>query len=227
MSPESQMNQSKHSRTLETSNYNTKSFKSLNRNREDDDVEGSLLYLVRNCFKDMLAIEVNLEEAKRDLALRPDFTLAGAFNFFTGYSQSRLAADDLKIGFERLGIVCSVDEVQMYIERYDSDRDKKLGFWEFSNSLLPVETLVRDDLERRRAQFELSYETKELLRRTFRKLLDAESIVENLRQRIAREKAVSLRKAFDGMDWLGRGFLTNNEFKRVIEQIGQRVSSFH
>jgi len=34
----------------------------------------------------MIAIEVNLEEAKRDLALRPDFTLAGAFNFFTGYS---------------------------------------------------------------------------------------------------------------------------------------------
>jgi hypothetical protein len=86
MSPESHLNQSKQIRTLDASNYNTKSFRSLNRAKEDDDVEGSLLYLVRNCFKDMLAIEVNLEEAKRDLALRPDFTLAGAFNFFTGYS---------------------------------------------------------------------------------------------------------------------------------------------
>lgn len=99
----------------------------------------------------MIAIEVNLEEAKRDLALRPDFTLAGAFNFFTGYSQSRLNAEDLKIGFERLGIVCNIEDINVYIERYDSDRDQKLGFWEFSNSLLPVETLVRDDLERRRA----------------------------------------------------------------------------
>lgn len=50
-------------------------------------------------------------------------------------------------------------------------------------------------------------------------------MVENIRQRVAREKSVSLRKAFDGLDWLGRGFLTNNEFKRVIEQIGQRMSS--
>lgn len=71
----------------------------------------------------------------------------------------------------------------------------------------------------------MSFETKELLRRTFRKLIDAECMIENLRQRIARENSVSLRKAFDGMDWLGRGFLTNNEFKRVIEQIGQRMST--
>ncbi len=105
----------------------------------------------------------------------------------------------------------------MYIERYDTDRDARLGFWEFSNSLMPVETLIRDDLERRRAQFDLSFETKELLRRTFRKIIDAESMIENIRQRISRENSVSLRKAFDGIDWLGRGFLTNNEFKRVIE----------
>ncbi len=28
---------------------------------------------------------------------------------------------------------------------------------------------------------------------------------------------MSLRKAFDSLDWLGRGFLTNNEFKRAFE----------
>jgi hypothetical protein len=45
-----------------------------------------LIYLVRNCFKELLAIEASLEMSKKDLAIRPDFTLAGAFNFFTGYS---------------------------------------------------------------------------------------------------------------------------------------------
>lgn len=194
--------------------------RSSKRDKDSDDAEGSVLFLVRNCFKDLLSIELNIEQAKRELAMRSDFTLAGAFNFFSGYSQSRLSLDELRIGFERLGVVCDEDDVKMYIERYDTDRDMRLGFWEFSNSLMPVETLIRDDLERRRAQFDFSFETKELLRRTFRKLIDAESMIENIRQRISREPSVSLRKGFDGIDWLGRGFLTNNEFKRVIEQIG-------
>jgi Ca2+-binding EF-hand superfamily protein len=111
------------------------------------------------------------------------------------------------------------------VDRYDADRDGKLGFWEFSNALLPVETLVRDDLERRRAQFEMGYETKEILRRVFRKVIDTETIIESLRQRIARESSVQLRKAFDALDWLGRGFLTTNEFKRTFEQMGHRLSS--
>jgi hypothetical protein len=107
--------------------------------------------LIRNCFRDLLAIESGLELAKKELALRSDFTLAGAFNHFTGYSQDRLSIDDIFQGFERLGVVCDISDVKLLVERYDADRDGRLGFWEFSNSLLPVETLVRDDLERRRA----------------------------------------------------------------------------
>ena len=92
-----------------------------------------------------------------------------------------MCADDILLAFERLGVVCDISDVRLFVERYDADRDGKLGFWEFSNSLLPVDTLVRDDLERKRAQFDMSYETKEILRRTFRRLLDAETMIENLR----------------------------------------------
>ncbi len=119
--------------------------------RGDDDIDGSLLYLIRNIFKEILAVESGLEIAKKELAVRSDFTLAGAFNFFTGYSQSRITAEELLGGFERLGVICDISDIRLYVERYDADRDQRLGFWEFSNSLLPVDTLVRDDLERRKA----------------------------------------------------------------------------
>jgi Ca2+-binding EF-hand superfamily protein len=36
---------------------------------------------------------------------------------------------------------------------------------------------------------------------------------------------VNLRNAFDALDWLGRGFLTSNEFKRQFERISQRMST--
>ncbi|CDW85848.1 ef hand family protein [Stylonychia lemnae] len=221
----SRLNESLHKSRLNESQFTSSRADLRSPQRDNEEGEACLIYLIRNCFRDLLAIESGLELAKKELALRPDFTLAGAFNFFTGYSQDRLSSDEIFQGFERLGVVCDISDVKLYVERYDADRDNKLGFWEFSNSLLPVETIVRDDLERRRAQFDLSYETKELLRRTFRKLIDAETMIENLRQRIAREQSVSLRKAFDQIDWLGRGFLTNNEFKRSFENYGQRMSS--
>jgi hypothetical protein len=34
-----------------------------------------------------------------------------------------------------------------------------------------------------------------------------------------------LRYAFDSLDWLGRGFLTQNEFKRAFESISERLGS--
>ena len=61
-------------------------YRSSARQEDNEDKEGSLIYLIRNCFKDLMAIEGGLETAKKELAIRPDFTLAGAFNLFTGYS---------------------------------------------------------------------------------------------------------------------------------------------
>ena len=123
-------------------------------------MEPSLLYLVRECFKEIMSIEGNLERAKKDLINSSDFTLAGIFNMFTGYSQARIGSSELVTGFERLGVKCSIEQAQLVVDRYDSDRDGKLSFWEFSNSLLPIETQSRDMLERRKAVWDISYETK-------------------------------------------------------------------
>ena len=181
---------------------------------DEADGESSLIYLTRDTFREVLAIEGSVESIKRELAVKSDFTLAGAFNIFSGYSQARITASDLLYGMERLGVVSDIADCKLFVERYDGDKDGKLGFWEFSNSLMPIDAIIRDDLERRKAVWEMSMDTKELLRKVFRKLIDAECMVEALRQRINRERGIHLRKAFDALDWLGRGFLTNNEFRR-------------
>lgn len=46
---------------------------------------------------------------------------------------------------------------------------------------MPIDPIIRDDLERRKASWEMGYETKELLRRVFRRIVDTESMMENLR----------------------------------------------
>lgn len=180
-------------------------------------MDPSLIFLLREYFREVLAIEGDLDKIKKELAMKRDFTLAGAFNIFTGYSQARISSNDFLYGLERLGVVCDIADARLVVERYDADQDQKLGFWEFSNSLMPIDPIIRDDLERRKASWEMGYETKELLRRVFRRIVDTESMMENLRQRIKREPTVILRKAFDALDWTGRGFLTINEFKRAFD----------
>jgi len=128
-----------------------------------------------------MAIEGSLEQLKCEIAKRSDFTLAGAFNFFSGYSSARITANDLLSGLDRLGVICDPSNARLVVERYDADKDGKLGFWEFSNALMPIEAILRDDLERRKAVWDLGFETKELLKRVFRKIIDAEAMIESIR----------------------------------------------
>ena len=83
--------------------------------------EPSLIYLFRECFKDILVLEGSLEFIKKELASRSDFTLAGAFNMFTGYSQARISSSELLHGFEKLNIVCDISDAKLVIDRYDTD----------------------------------------------------------------------------------------------------------
>jgi hypothetical protein len=48
-------------------------------------------------------------------------------------------------------VVCDIADVKLIVDRFDADKDSRLGFWEFSNALMPVDPILRDDLERRKA----------------------------------------------------------------------------
>jgi hypothetical protein len=48
----------------------------LNTDKKSD---ASLVFIAREAFREILAIEGSLEQAKKELALKHDFTLGGAF----------------------------------------------------------------------------------------------------------------------------------------------------
>lgn len=100
--------------------------------------DASLIYLTRDAFREILAIEGSLEEIKKELAMKPDFTLAGAFCKFSDNTHGRVNPNEVLFGFEKLGVTCDISDARMFVDRYDADKDGKLGFWEFSNSLLPI-----------------------------------------------------------------------------------------
>lgn len=84
-------------------------------------MDPSLIFLLREYFREVLAIEGDLDKIKKELAMKRDFTLAGAFNIFTGYSQARISSNDFLYGLERLGVVCDIADARLVVERYDAD----------------------------------------------------------------------------------------------------------
>lgn len=174
-------------------------------------------WLHRNCFREMVQIEASLEDNKLMLAKNADFTLEQAFNIFAPSLSSRLSSTDILHGFKELGVTCSASDSSLVVYRYDCDGDSRLGYWEFSNMLMPMEPKVRDDLERRRAVKEMGAETKSLLKSVMRQVIDAESMVESIRQNVKKNLTAPLRSVFDELDWLHRGHLTSSEFRRYFE----------
>ena len=86
--------------------------------------------------------------------------------------------------------------------------------------LLPIEATLRDDMERRtrsRDQYGLTAETRMLLKTLVRQSIDAECMVESMRQQIEKSMPMSLRSIFDELDWLRRGFLTSSELRRYFD----------
>lgn len=105
----------------------------------------------------------------------------------------------------------------LVFQRYDSDQDGRLGLWEFSNALLPIDTILREEVEGRRTCYDMSFETRELMITVFRKSVDFEAAIEQIRYNLHREMTTGLRQVFEQLDWLNRGFLTKAEVKRVID----------
>jgi len=80
-----------------------------------------------------------------------------------------------------MGVPSDIADARLIIDRYDADKDGRLGFWEFSNALLPIQSDLRDDVEMRKAVWEISSETLELLKKTFRCIVDSEAMIEGIR----------------------------------------------
>lgn len=186
--------------------------------KEHEQGMSQMMFLTKDVFSVILELEGQLERFKIDLARRRDFTIQGAYFLFSNSPQYKLSLEEYKFGLNRLNINSDPRYITLVFSRYDQDQDGKLGIWEFTNQLLPIDHGVRDEVEQRESAYELTFETKELLVNVFRKCIDVEVEVEMIRQRLNHQLAIPLRGAYDQLDWLNRGFLTKAEIKRIIDQ---------
>ena len=91
-------------------------------------------------LKDNIFLERELEGAKIEAALKPDFNLLDAFKVFDSRGSGNVSVQDIILALrESIGFTeFSHDDVYLLFRRNDKNNDGKLNFQEFSNVLLPV-----------------------------------------------------------------------------------------
>ena len=166
-----------------------------------------LVFMARDYLEPLLELEAGTEALKTELAQRRDFSLAAAYNLFSRTLQAKIPVEDFLFALDRLQIPVNPRDVGHMYRRYDSDQDGRLGFWEFSNALLPVDQRYREDVEQRQAAVAISAETMELLKRVLRRSVEAEAQAEGLRRKVAAGLKGSARAVFADLDRHNRGFL--------------------
>ena len=191
--------------------------------RIDDESE-----LVRG-FKEQITLENELEDAKNRLALQPDFNLPDAFDLLDRHLFSTLSATELSDSLAVNGVYTISEDVFLFIKRYDRNADGRINYAEFSDAFMPKSASISTSLQLRRAHYSIiraprseyfSSYTRELFFKTLRVHFSVESSAENLRRRLLRRPGFSASDAFTAVDSDRNGFITRDEFKRILREYG-------
>lgn len=104
--------------------------------------------LVR-AFREQISYEKELENAKIQLVSRADFNFYDAFRIFDIDSRGVVSISDLKSGLSEIGVFPSMDDLELYIKRYDKNFDSRLTFAEFCDSFTPNDNYYATMVNRR------------------------------------------------------------------------------
>jgi len=125
------------------------------------------------------------------------------------------------------------EEIDLFIQRYDKNGDRRLTYHEFSEAFLAHDRYYSDMVNRRPSNYtprpirrddcflpNTAFEFQNMWRTHFR----VESAAESLRQRLNSRPGFNCYEAFNSLDLNDNGSLDATELKRMIESRGYWVS---
>mmetsp|Transcript_1337 Transcript_1337/g.1733 ORF Transcript_1337/g.1733 Transcript_1337/m.1733 type:complete len:229 (-) Transcript_1337:47-733(-) len=182
-------------------------------------------------LKDNIFLERELESAKIEVALKPDFNLLDAFKIFDTRGTGNVSVQDIiqalreNLGFDTF----THDDVYLLFRRHDANNDGKLNFTEFSNLVLPnskeYAALLTD-----RPDFFLSRgvpptqifnnETRNELRNLWQSMFKVERACEVLRASLRQRPYFNLKQAFAYLDRDCDGYVLLDDIREFLANTG-------
>ena len=93
-------------------------------------------------LRKLMAAESQIEDAKINLALNPDFNCEDAFRIFELNGRGFIDECDLKCGLNLIGIFPTDYEVRLLMKRFDLQKQGYLNYGDFFDMLVPYEKII-------------------------------------------------------------------------------------
>lgn len=177
---------------------------------------------------DMAEIEGQLEQKRRELALRSDFNMCDAYKMFTQLDASKrgVDCDDLFATMvHNLELTITKDEVFIIFYKLDKDGDGILCYSEVCDCFVPREneyaTLInsRGGFYGNESDPHKFFEgtTRDMLKRFIRGFVECEVSIELVRQRIINKSGIKLDMAFNVLDKEDKGYVTLDDIRSFLK----------
>jgi len=133
--------------TPSTSLYESASKSGIRKGLQFD--EGQFDPLIHT-FKQFILLDKDLETAKQDLALKPDFNLLEFFRLFDVEQKGVISIVEVEDGMRLFGVYPNREELYLFVRKYDRDNDGKLRFNDLAEAFTPKAEEYANILESRK-----------------------------------------------------------------------------
>ena len=173
--------------------------------------------LLIEAIREQISLERDIEGFRQDLALKSDFNLLDGFRVFDTLSKGFVTMTELQDGLRTLNLYPTLEELNLFMRRYDKDSDGRLRYSDFCEAVLPKQPEYATLLNNRapynshhlftREEY-FTPETRASLRRLMEAHLDNETASEGIRLRLQKRPTFNVSAAFQDLDMVGKGYIT-------------------
>eukprot|EP00825_Cyclidium_porcatum_P034670 TRINITY_DN3643_c0_g1_i11.p1 TRINITY_DN3643_c0_g1~~TRINITY_DN3643_c0_g1_i11.p1 ORF type:complete len:379 (-),score=51.29 TRINITY_DN3643_c0_g1_i11:291-1427(-) len=179
-------------------------------------------------LQQMIRIDREIEEIKQKLAQKTDFNLFDAFQLFDYKQNGRITKLETQKSLNDMGIYPNDEEMYLLFKFLDNDNDLLIRYAEFVQAILPKDTLYAKILKDRISQFDqndqgiynFEFDTRYTFKQLLIKMIDGVVEADRLRSRLNQRPMFTLTDAFSAIDSLDQGFVTQYEFKQILNEYG-------
>lgn len=104
---------------------------------------------VLKMLNEQVTLDRQVESAKGAVVMQPDFNTRDAFRIFDIDQKGTLSAADIKYGLADMGVHVTAEDVDLFVQRHDKNRDGRLDYREFAEAFTPQDPYYASILARR------------------------------------------------------------------------------